>query len=125
MTLNAADDFDSVRAFARQAGGLLAARHPGLVTTEQRKDKRGRRVYLDIMRNAYAQTVVAPYAVRARPGAPVAVPLHWEEVADSHLTPASSRCVPSRQAQRARQIRRPVVRPGQAPVPAEAGCQGA
>jgi bifunctional non-homologous end joining protein LigD len=87
VTLNAADDFDTVRAFARRAAGLLAARHPGLVTTEQRKDNRGGRVYLDIMRNAYAQTVVAPYVVRARPAAPVAVPLHWEEVTDSHLTP--------------------------------------
>jgi bifunctional non-homologous end joining protein LigD len=87
VTLNAADDFDSVRAFARQAGGLLAARHPDLVTTEQRKDNRGGRVYIDIMRNAYAQTVVAPYVVRARPGAPVAVPLHWDEVTDSCLAP--------------------------------------
>ena len=98
VTLNAADDFDSVRAFARQAGGLLVARHPGLVTTEQRKDKRGSLVYIDIMRNAYAQTVVAPYVVRARPGAPVAVPLHWDEVADRRLTPArfTLRTVPGR-----------------------------
>ena len=98
VTLNAADDFDSVRAFARQAGGLLAARHPGLVTTEQRKDKRGGRVYIDIMRNAYAQTVVAPYVVRARPGAPVAVPLHWDEVADRGLAPGrfTLRTVPGR-----------------------------
>ena len=68
------------------------------MTTEQRKDKRGRRVYIDIMRNAYAQTVVAPYVVRARPGAPVAVPLHWDEVADRRLTPArfTLRTVPGR-----------------------------
>jgi len=39
------------------------------------------------MRNAYAQTVVAPYVVRARPGAPVAVPLRWDELADSGLEP--------------------------------------
>ena len=101
VTLNAADDFDSVRAFARQACGLLAARHPGLVTTEQRKDNRGGRVYLDIMRNAYAQTVVAPYVVRARPGAPVAVPLHWDEVADRRLAPGrfTLRTVPGRLAE--------------------------
>ena len=98
VNLTAAADFDSVRAFTRQAGGLLAARHPGLVTTAQRKDKRGRLVYIDIMRNAYAQTVVAPYVVRARPGAPVAVPLHWDEVADARLTPArfTLRSVPGR-----------------------------
>jgi bifunctional non-homologous end joining protein LigD len=88
VPLDARNGFDEVRAFARQVSGLLAARHPELVTTEQRKDKRGSRVYLDIMRNAYAQTVVAPFAVRARPGAPVAVPLHWDVVDDSSFTPA-------------------------------------
>jgi bifunctional non-homologous end joining protein LigD len=57
------------------------------MTTEQRKDKRGDRLFLDIMRNAYAQTVVAPFSVRARPGAHVATPLHWEEVENSKLSP--------------------------------------
>ncbi|HXA88014.1 MAG TPA: ATP-dependent DNA ligase, partial [Mycobacterium sp.] len=49
-------------------------------TVEARKDKRGSRVYLDVMRNAYAQTAVAPYSVRARAGAPVATPLEWDEL---------------------------------------------
>jgi bifunctional non-homologous end joining protein LigD len=35
------------------------------------------------MRNGYAQTAVAPYSVRPRPGAPVATPLHWEELSNS------------------------------------------
>ena len=35
------------------------------------------------MRNAYAHTSVAPYAVRPRPDAPVATPLHWEELEDA------------------------------------------
>lgn len=38
------------------------------------------------MRNAHGQTAVAPYAVRARPGAPVASPLHWEELEDRRTT---------------------------------------
>jgi bifunctional non-homologous end joining protein LigD len=80
VPLRAEEDFDEVRGFARQAAGVLAARHPDLVTLEQRKDSRGTRIYADLMRNAYAQTVVAPYSVRARPGAPVAVPLPWEEL---------------------------------------------
>ena len=79
--------FDPVRDFARQAAVLLASRHPDVLTTEQRKDKRGRRVYIDVMRNAYAQTVVAQYSVRARPGAPVATPLTWPEVQDPGLDP--------------------------------------
>jgi bifunctional non-homologous end joining protein LigD len=60
---------------------------PVFVVQKQRKNKRGDRLFLDIMRDAYAQTVVAPFSVRARPGAHVATPLHWEEVEDSQLTP--------------------------------------
>ncbi len=86
VPLNGQEDFDPVREFARQVAGLLATAEPELVTVEQRKDARGDRIYADIMRNGYAQTAVAPYSVRARPGAPVAVPLHWDEVADPGLT---------------------------------------
>jgi len=87
VPLNSREDFDGVREFARQVAGVLAAAEPDLVTVEQRKDARGGRIYADIMRNGYAQTAVAPYSVRARPGAPVAAPLHWAEVADPALTP--------------------------------------
>jgi bifunctional non-homologous end joining protein LigD len=73
-------DFDTARAFAHDIADLLASRHPDRLTIEQRKQKRGGRVFLDTMRNAYAQTVIAPYAVRARPGAPVATPIEWEEL---------------------------------------------
>jgi bifunctional non-homologous end joining protein LigD len=98
VPLNARGDFDSVRDFAREAAELLAARNPGLVTTEQRKDKRGPRIYADIMRNAYAQLAVAPYSVRARPGAPVATPLSWDELEDVRLRPGrfTLRTVPDR-----------------------------
>ncbi|HEY1618964.1 MAG TPA: ATP-dependent DNA ligase, partial [Streptosporangiaceae bacterium] len=61
--------------------------HPDAITTEQRKDKRGTRIYADVMRNAYAQTVVASYSLRARPGAAAAVPLSWDEVEDDSLDP--------------------------------------
>jgi bifunctional non-homologous end joining protein LigD len=81
------EDFDAVREFARQVTALLAVRNPDLVTTEQRKDKRGPRIYADIMRNAYARLAVAPYSVRGRPGAPVATPLSWDEVEDKSLSP--------------------------------------
>lgn len=81
------EDFDSIRDFARDAAAVLVSRSPGELTLEQRKDQRGQRLYLDVMRNAYAQTVIAPYAVRARRGAPVATPLHWEELSDSGLSP--------------------------------------
>jgi bifunctional non-homologous end joining protein LigD len=72
--------FDSVRDFAREAMALLAARRPDALTTEVRKNKRKGRVFLDVARNAYAQTAVAPYSVRPLPGAPVATPIAWEEL---------------------------------------------
>ncbi|QLE76465.1 ATP-dependent DNA ligase [Streptomyces rectiverticillatus] len=78
--------FDDVRAFARDLADVLAARDPDRLTTEPRKTARRGRLYLDTQRNAYAQTAVAPYAVRARPGAPVAAPLSWDEVGDPALT---------------------------------------
>jgi len=72
--------FDEVRAYARDLAEELALRHPDRLTTEQRKVKREGRIYLDVLRIAYGQTAVPPYAVRARPGAPVATPLDWSEI---------------------------------------------
>jgi bifunctional non-homologous end joining protein LigD len=78
--------FDTVRAFAHDTAEVLAARHPDTLTTAPRKQARGGRLYLDVQRNAYAQTAVAPYAVRARPGAPVAAPLTWEELGERGMS---------------------------------------
>lgn len=72
--------FDAVRTFARDAADLLVRRHPDALTTEQRKDARDGRLYLDVMRNAYGQTAVMPYSLRAKPGAPVATPLDRDEL---------------------------------------------
>ena len=80
-------DFEAIRGFARDVASALVSRSPRQLTIEQRKEQRGDRLYLDIMRNAYAQTAAAPYTVRARPGAPVATPLHWAEVEAGKLNP--------------------------------------
>ncbi|MGW1937714.1 non-homologous end-joining DNA ligase LigD [Streptomyces goshikiensis] len=54
-------------------------------TPEARKNARCG-LYLDFQRNAYGQTAVAPYAVRARPNAPFAAPLAWSDLDDPDLT---------------------------------------
>ncbi|MEV4336494.1 ATP-dependent DNA ligase [Streptomyces sp. NPDC049590] len=59
---------------------FAAARHPDRLTTAARKKDRAGRLHLDVQRDAYARTAVAPYTVRALPGAPVAVPLAWKQV---------------------------------------------
>lgn len=79
--------FDEVRAFALDAAALLARRLPDQLTVEQRKEARGDRIFLDVLRNAYGQTSVPPYAVRARPGAPVAMPLGWDELGRAGMGP--------------------------------------
>ncbi|MFI8825098.1 non-homologous end-joining DNA ligase [Streptomyces sp. NPDC053431] len=78
--------FDDVRALARDVAETLAARYEDELTTAARKRDRRGRLYLDVQRNGYGQTAVAPYAVRARPGAPVAAPLAWSELDDPGLT---------------------------------------
>ncbi|MFF5157640.1 non-homologous end-joining DNA ligase [Streptomyces sp. NPDC000348] len=77
--------FDDVRAFAREVADTLAAAHPDRLTTAARKKDRGDRLYLDVQRNAYAQTAVAPCTVRALPGAPVATPVSWDQLDDPGL----------------------------------------
>jgi bifunctional non-homologous end joining protein LigD len=73
-------DTDAVKVFSIAVAEALAARYPDDFTTEGRIANRHGRLYLDIGRNGYAQTMAAPYAVRARPGAPVSVPLDWSEL---------------------------------------------
>ena len=81
---------DEVRERTREIGEELASRHADRLTTAWRKNKREGRILIDTARNTYAQTTVAPYAVRAKPGAPVATPLRWDELeapelrADTH-----------------------------------------
>jgi bifunctional non-homologous end joining protein LigD len=87
VPLNRDDDFDATRGFARSVAEVLATRNPDKLTTQARKQSRHGRIYLDIMRNGYAQTAVAPYSVRAKPDAGVATPIRWREIDDPQMTP--------------------------------------
>lgn len=80
-------EFSEAREVAKSMASVLATRYPNRLTTEQRKNKRSDRVFLDVLRNAYGQTTVLPFGVRARPTAPVATPLDWEEALDAGLGP--------------------------------------
>jgi bifunctional non-homologous end joining protein LigD len=89
---------DEVREISGAIAERVAAEHDDTLTTAWRKEKRDGRILVDVARNTYAQTVVAPYAVRALPGAPVATPLEWEELKDPELSPQrfTLRDVPAR-----------------------------
>jgi bifunctional non-homologous end joining protein LigD len=73
---------ETTRDFAERAAELLAERHPGLVTTQWRKEKR-RGVFLDARQNGWGKTIASVYSVRPKPGAPVSTPLPWEELTEN------------------------------------------
>jgi bifunctional non-homologous end joining protein LigD len=80
VPLQRRESYDAVRAFGRQLAGIVVSQAPGTRTMEQLKANRGKRVFIDTNRNGYAQLVAPAYAVRARKGAPVSVPLDWGEL---------------------------------------------
>lgn len=71
---------DTAAGMARGTAALAAAAHPESMTLAFRKKDRGDRVFVDWLRNAPYSTSVVPWSLRARPGAPVAVPIGWEEL---------------------------------------------
>ncbi|HTM06425.1 MAG TPA: non-homologous end-joining DNA ligase [Patescibacteria group bacterium] len=77
--------FEEVRAYAKNIAEKMLAEHTKYVTLEPRVADRGNKIYIDVLRNSFAQTTVAPYAVRGLPGAPIAVPLSWSEL--ERITP--------------------------------------
>jgi bifunctional non-homologous end joining protein LigD len=80
-------DYEVVHQFSRDVATALSRDHPDELTVEIRRNRRGERIFLDVGRNAYGQHAVAPYAVRALPNGPVAVPLDWAELGDRNLDP--------------------------------------
>src|SRR3954468_19940150 len=79
--------FSDVHGFTRALAEATVEDNPAKLTLEWHKAERGERIYVDVNRIAYAQHAVAPYAVRAREKAPVAMPIHWDELSDRKLKP--------------------------------------
>jgi bifunctional non-homologous end joining protein LigD len=79
--------FTDVHGFVRALAEEMVRDDPRRLTLEWKKADRGELIYVDVNRIAYAQHAVAPYGVRPRPKAPVAMPIHWDELDDRHLKP--------------------------------------
>jgi bifunctional non-homologous end joining protein LigD len=62
---------------------LMSEHAPGRYTATMAKSQRKDRIFVDWLRNERGSTAVAPYSLRARPGAKVAVPVTWDELAAS------------------------------------------
>lgn len=80
VPLAGAPSFDEVSLVSRAVAGLAVADRPEQLTTEFLKKDRKGRVFVDWLRNGPTATVVVPFSLRPRAGAPVAVPLHWDEL---------------------------------------------
>jgi len=80
-------DFDRTRSFGKLLAARLMARMPGKLSLDMRKADREKRILVDVWRNGYGQTAVAPFSLRARPGAPVAVPLKWNDLQSQEIHP--------------------------------------
>jgi bifunctional non-homologous end joining protein LigD len=80
-------DFTEVHRYTRALAEAMVADDPKKLTLEWHVAERGSKIYLDVNRIAYAQHAVSPYSPRARDRAPVAAPIHWEELSDPKLRP--------------------------------------
>jgi len=76
------DAWAAVKAFASALADEMVAAAPSAYIATMAKAKRNGKIFIDYFRNDYTATAIADYSVRARPGAPVALPLSWKELDD-------------------------------------------
>ena len=76
------DKWPEVKSFAAAVAQEMAAQAPDAYVATMSKAKRTGKIFIDYFRNDYTATAIADYAVRARPGAPVALPIEWRELKD-------------------------------------------
>lgn len=80
VPLNPGCDWDLTKRFAHGFADALARSEPDRFLSTATKSKRSKRIFVDYLRNGRGATAVASYSMRARPGAPVAMPLAWSEL---------------------------------------------
>lgn len=80
-------DFDAVRGWVRRVCEELVGQHPSDITIDKAKPARRGKVLIDYSQNAIGKSTVTAYSVRAKPGAPVSMPLTWDEVARARVRP--------------------------------------
>ncbi len=66
--------------FAKNVAITLEQKYPDRYTSNIRKSNRKNKIFIDWERNTRAQTSVAPYSLRARPGAKISMPIFWRDL---------------------------------------------
>lgn len=80
VPLSGRDGWDAVKSFAHAVAKTMAQEEPDRYLAVASKSKRQGRIFIDYLRNGRGSTAIASYSLRARPGAPIAVPLRWDEL---------------------------------------------
>ena len=83
----AAATFEQTRGWVEQLSRVIGATVPDLISWDWEKARRKGLIRLDYTQNAINKTLVAPFSIRPRPGAPVSVPIRWDELDDPELRP--------------------------------------
>ncbi len=74
------EPWDTVKEFCRTVAESMEKDDPERYVSTAAKERRNKRIFIDYLRNSREATAVAPYSTRARPGAPVSVPIEWSEL---------------------------------------------
>ncbi len=85
LPLDASAGWDELWTFAKALGAALVKRAPKELTRAFYRSQRRGRLYVDTARARRGHLAIMPWTVRPRPGAPVAMPLRWEELEDPEL----------------------------------------
>ena len=86
-------DWEQAKAFTRAFAEALVKIAPARFVATAGEHNRENRIFIDFLRNARGATAIAPYSTRARPGAPVALPVSWDEL--EGLPAGNALCVPA------------------------------
>lgn len=93
LPLRRVHTWDEVKAFSKGLADHLVRLIPDRFIANMSKQKRKGKIYVDYLRNTKGATAIAPYSTRAKSGAPVSVPLEWEELSvnmrSDHFTVAN------------------------------------
>ncbi len=76
--------YEATSAFVKQIGEIIIKTFPQLATNERKIANRAGKVYIDHLQNLRGKTIASVYSIRPFPGAPVSVPVRWEELPDLH-----------------------------------------